>query len=150
MFHWKIADKENARLAVATAMSRHVGRGRAHDLDGLSEKTRIKRRTLQSYAQAQATPPYENLIKLMRELPEDFADEILRPAGLGGVSRLSSEDACDMKLLAIMNGASGEIATAYAEKGKVCHVRRPRIMQWLASAHRVIGASLRRHSEHVQ
>lgn len=150
MFHWKIADKENARLAVATAMSRHVGRGRAHDLDGLSEKTGIKRRTLQSYSQAQAVPPYDALVKLMRELPEDFADEILRPAGLGGVSRLSTEAPDDMRLLAIMNGTSAEIAEAYAASGKVCHVRRPRVMQWLASAHRVIGASLRRHSEHAQ
>lgn len=147
MFNFRIADKENARIAISLAMRKHVGVGMAHTYDGLSEKTRVKRRTLQSYAQGVAEPPYSTLVKLMRELPEDFADEVLRPAGLGGVSRLSNESPDDMRLLAIMNGASGEIASAYAEAGKVCHTRRPKVLQWLASAHRVIGASLRRHSE---
>jgi len=143
MFNRELANRENDRIAVAMAMRKHVGNGRRFDLDGLSDRTGIKRRTLQSYSQAQAVPPYDALLKLMRELPEEFADDILRPAGLGGVSRLTNEAPCDMQLLALMTGASSEISEAYATTGRVCHVRWPRVRAKLAVAFRHIGARLR-------
>jgi len=146
MFNFQIADKENARVGFALAMRKHVGVQRPHSLDSLSERTGIKRRTLQSYLQGQALPPYDAMIKVMRELDEDFADEVLRPANLGGVSRLTNEAPDDMRLLAIMNGTSAEIADAYATTGKVCHVRWPKVREKLAIAFRHIGARLRQEA----
>lgn len=142
MFRFSQRD-DSSRLIIAHAMRKHVGNQRRHSLDSLAARTGIKRRTLQSYLQGQASPPYGALVKLMHELDEPFVNDLLHPAGFSGATRLTNEAPDDMRLVAIMTGTSAEIADAYATSGKVCHVRWPKVREKLALAFRHIGARLR-------
>lgn len=147
MFDWAIANKERERLTIKTALCKHIKRVAPDNYETLSARAGIPVRRLKSYGAGAANPTYADLIRLMEALPVEFAEDAIRPAGLGGVSKLSNDTPDDMRLLALMNGASLEIADAYAEKGRVCHIRRPRIVERLTAAYRIIGASLRRHSQ---
>lgn len=85
-------DTEAYRLAFAAALRRHVGFGRQWSVADFSDKTGIPIPSLKQYMLASQVAPYDRVCRMLDILPTTFADDILHPAGLGGVHRLTNEE----------------------------------------------------------
>ncbi|HYH38984.1 MAG TPA: helix-turn-helix transcriptional regulator [Azospirillum sp.] len=105
----------NTREAFRRALNRQVNERKVHTVKTLADAVGVSVSTIQAYLAGRSMPEWHTMVLLLRELPPQFAEEALAPAGLGGVRRVDEMENCGATQMARLAGRMHKLADALAD-----------------------------------
>lgn len=119
----------DAKRDYARVLNLFVGRGRHITVEDVCAATGIPCDTFRRWLRAESAPEWHNTIKLMAVLPAEFADMLIRPAGLAGVHRVDGA-ICPSEALREIAEATAALAEAWADQ-RIDHTEMPKLRKEL-------------------
>ncbi|NKD88739.1 hypothetical protein HEQ72_10545 [Haematospirillum sp. 15-248] len=113
----------NVRQAFSDALSLYVGAGRRFSVGDVAAATGVGQDAIRRYLRNESCPEWHNAMSLIRVLPVEFAETVLRPAGLSGVRRTGDETITGLSLMRDITQGAAVLADALAD-GHIDHQER--------------------------
>jgi hypothetical protein len=131
----------------ADALREHLGLGKQYSYAKASELTGIDERTVRAHVLGDASPCLSKALRYMALLGPNFANRILRVAGLDGAARVSGQGrGCEFALNAHTADLINELAEALTD-GRIDHRERAKILPSARQLHAVLGDYLQAHDK---
>lgn len=113
----------NGRAAFRNALALYVGRGRRHSVEIFCDATGISRDQMGRWLRGETEPRVSELLVVLDHLGPEFANELLRGAGLGGARRMEHGELRAHDTLADLAVGAAEMAEALRD-GRLDHRER--------------------------
>lgn len=122
----------NSRNVYRDALNLFIGRGRRYEIKEIAAAINAHPDTLARALNGVSCPDWVNTTALMRVLPIEFAEMMLRPAGITGVRRLDGTTT-PAEALSEVAEATAALAAALAD-GRIDHTERPKVLKEASEA----------------
>lgn len=131
----------NGRAVFRDALALYVGRGRRHSVEVFADATGLSRDQLGRWLRAETEPRVSELMVVVDHLGPEFANELLRGAGMGGARRLDADELQAFDTLAELATGTASMAEALKD-GRLDHRERAELApQMAALGTHLIGAA---------
>lgn len=113
----------NVRRVFSDALNLYVGPGRRFSVGDVAAVTGVGTDAIRRYLRSESCPEWHNAMSLITVLPVEFAETVIRPAGLSGLRRTGDESVTGLSLMREITQGTAVLADALAD-GHIDHQER--------------------------